>query len=329
MRISSLARVGVILGIVLFAGCGLSQQGVVPSTPAQARHGLSWMARGVKNRDLLYVTNTSNTVSVYRYWQRTLAGVLTDFKEPMGACSDATGHVYIADYKRQKIVEYAHGASKALKTLDDAPYAPWTCSVSPTTGDVAVANSPYDYNKGGNVTIFAHGSGPPVILKGSGGEHFTGCAFDDRGDLLTMGEYLDSSFWYYNFYYLPRKAKQLESIQLPDLGYSTHADTIAGILWDGKYWVVGPDYDTLFLYAINIKARLAAKITLAGGYPYVGPVAVYRRSLPDGRATQLVGGTHVSGGTVEYWRYPEGGNAIDEITKDLDDPFGVAISLRS
>jgi uncharacterized repeat protein (TIGR03803 family) len=52
------------------------------------------MDKGLKQRDLLYVSNANETVNVYRYWQRTLAGVLTDFKQPMGACADSAGDVY-------------------------------------------------------------------------------------------------------------------------------------------------------------------------------------------------------------------------------------------
>jgi hypothetical protein len=57
------------------------------------------MGKGVKQQDLLYVSNGDGLVNVYRYWQHTLVGVLTAFKNPLGECTDAIGHVYIADEK--------------------------------------------------------------------------------------------------------------------------------------------------------------------------------------------------------------------------------------
>jgi hypothetical protein len=92
------------------------------SSDQHATHGGSWMGKGLKQRDLLYVSNANGTVNVYRYWQRTLVGILTNFKLPMGACSDRAGNVYIVDNEKQKIYEYAHAGKKAIKVLDDSPY---------------------------------------------------------------------------------------------------------------------------------------------------------------------------------------------------------------
>lgn len=333
MRILSRARFGVVVaGALLLGSCSASQPGIVPTAPAAlAGQGISWMNRGVKDRDLLYVTNAGGaTVSVFRYWQRTLVGKLTGFDKPMGDCADAAGHVYITDAKG-KIVEYAHGGTSPIKTLHDAPYAPWACSVSPTNGDLAVANSSDERNKGGSIAIYPGGDGAPVILRGTRkGDLFTGCAYDDRGDLLAMAQYLSGGLSYYDFYYLPRKAEQLERIRLPELGQgNSQSGTIGAIVWDGKYWVVGAVANHLYLYSIAVKARLVQQLSLIAGN--VGAIAVYRRSFPDGRATQFVGGVNSTQGrsAVYYWRYPGGGEAIHAIRQDIDDPFDVAVSLRS
>jgi hypothetical protein len=284
------------------------------------------MAKGLKQRDLLYVSNANGTVSVYRYWQRTLVGVLTHFKKPMGECANPkTGNVYITDYNAEKIYEYAHGGKTPVRALDDAPYMPYACSVAPANGDLAVANDPYEYYHGkGNIAIYPHGSGTPKIVEGTGssGQHFTACAYDDRGDLLAMSQYKYSPFWYDSFYYLPKGGSRLLPISLPNIGYSSHFGVVQGVAWDGKYWVAGPIYGGLFLYTINIKAYYVGSITLAKGT--VGPIWVYRKSLAA-RGTQVVAG--VGSGTLEYWAYPAGGNPIGQISKDLDNPFGVAVSL--
>lgn len=314
---------------MLLAGCIASQPGALPSQAAGA------MAGALQQHDLLYVANGNGTVSVYRYWQHTLAFVLTDFKQPMGVCADRNGHVYITDYQREKIYEYAHGGKKPIATLDDSPYAPYTCSVSPSNGDLAVANSPYStYAKGGNIAIYPHGGGKPVILYAGGGPtngvHFTACAYDDHGDLLAMNEYHYSPFWYFAFYYLAKNGTNLLPMSLPDMGYSTHSGVVEGIAWDGKYWVVGPLYNELFQYTIDVKASEVGRVKLDyGRLPFIGPVAIYRKTLKS-QGTQLAGGTgESSDALVDFFKYPAGGDPIAQISKDLAAPFGVAISLRT
>lgn len=331
LTISRIARTAVGVAVAaLLAGCVASQ---LEMAPPERTAGA--MAGALQQHDLLYVTNANGTVSVYRYWQHTLAYVLTDFKKPMGACADRSGHVYITDYKRQKIYEYEHGGKKPIATLDDSPYTPFTCSVSPSNGDLAVANSPYDtYGAGGNIAIYPHGSGEPIILTeggGSNGVHFTGCAYDDRGDLLAMNQYRYDPFWYSGFYYLPKNGTKLLPMTLPGMGYgSSHFAVVQGVAWDGKYWLVGPSYNYIALYTIGVKAYQVGTLKLINGQPpYLGPVAIYRKTLKS-QGTQLAAGAGSYGsGVLDYFKYPAGGAPIAQISKDLDAPFGVAISLRT
>ena len=90
--------------LLIFAGCGGSGLQAAPpagltdvaartAAPQHSGHPRSSMAQDLAQRDLLYVSNGNCTVNVYRYWQHTLAGVLTDFTDPKGACSDQIGNV--------------------------------------------------------------------------------------------------------------------------------------------------------------------------------------------------------------------------------------------
>jgi hypothetical protein len=48
------------------------------------------------------------------------------------------------------------------------------------------------------------------------------------------------------------------------------------------------------------------------------------------QATQVLGGSTSQGyksSVVEFWKYPAGGNPFASVTKNLDQPFGTAISL--
>jgi len=319
MKASTFAGLGVLFATIALGGCAPSPAGVVsPAGGADVTHA------SITFQDLLYVSNANGTVSVYRYQQRTLVAVLTDFTQPKGACADSTGSVYVADYQRNAIYEYAHGGKKPIATLDDSPYTPYACAASPPNRNLAVANLPSNgYYKTGNVAIFLHGTGKPSILHLPNGNQPFGCAYDDRGDLLIAARIKYSSFWYDKFYYLPRDAQKLIPMQLPGLNYYSVANLIEGVAWDGEYWVVGPIYQELYLYTISVKASQAGEIELSGNDISAGPVAIYRKSLKS-RGTQIVAGVGAS--AVYYWSYPTG-DYVNQITKYLDDPFGVAISL--
>jgi len=81
-----------------------------------------------------------------------------------------------------------------------------------------------------------------------------------------------------------------------------------------------------FSTPLTSRHRRKVKIELSAGTSGIapGPIAIYRKSLKS-RGTQVVAGDGAS--TVFYWNYPTGGDDIAQIAKNLDDPFGVAISL--
>jgi hypothetical protein len=331
MNPSTTVRVGAaLLAGGMLAGCG----GAVPQVggpgitsagaPAVREHrGESWMAKGLKQRDLLYVSNLDGVVNVYRYWQHTLVGVLTKFNRPYGECADAAGDVYIADYAAEKVDEYAHGGTKPIKVYDDSPYNPRACAVDVKTGDLAIAN--YGYYQAANIAVYPHGSGKPILYGASRFDHFLSCAYDDRGDLLALSNYGYSEFYYSHFYYLPKRGAQLVPMNLPGPSSSSEWGGVRAVAWDGKYWVID-DY-ALYRYTINVKATYVDTIDLSNNGD-LGPVWIYRKNLKS-TGSQVVGveNNYDSSDSVDYWSYPAGGSLIAQITKDLDDPSGLAVSL--
>lgn len=318
------------IATVLAAGCG-SPTATLPSSQA----AFAVPDGGVKQRDLLYVSNVNGTVSVYRYWQHTLVTVLTKFTKPMGECADAAGDVYISDYEAKKIYEYAHGGTKAINVINGSPDTPRACSVAPSNGDLAVANygqSDYSYYGDGNIAVYPKGQGSPSFYGAHSDNHFLGCAYDDRGDLLAVSETGYSGVWYYSpeFFYLPKHGTSLIPVQLPNPYSSSgwYYEPVQGVAWDGKYWIV-VSRNQLYLYTINVKAEFVSRIELSGAYGDLGPVAIYRKT-PKGVGTQVVAASSkFSGkGVADYWRYPAGGSPIAQITNDLAAPYGVAISIK-
>jgi hypothetical protein len=315
-------RVAIVGAAVLLTSCGAPSQAVVPPAGISP----SEPTGPTKEHDLLYVSNSNGTVSVFRYWQHTLVTVLTKFTQPMGECADQAGNVYITDYQTSIVSEYAHGGTKPIKSFKESPYLPDACSVAPTSNNLAVANNPYGYYSKGNIAVYPHGTGKPKVYGTPTNDHFTSCAYDDRGDLFATSTFGYLSF-YTEFYYLPKGGSQLILMDLSAPGQSSGWEYVQGVAFDGKYWIV-VSFNRVYRFTINIKAKYVDTITLSGGYGDVGDVKLYR-TTPKSLGVQIVGGA--SNGSakseVEYWKYPAGGYPIATITKDLDQPNGVAISL--
>jgi|SRR5579862_8284170 len=330
----------------LLAGCGALQQ-LPPSNAAatgsssvsMARQrpdarGVSRIAKGLTNQDLLYVSNGNGTVSVYSYSDGTIVGVLTKFKQPQGMCSDRSGNAYIADYKARKVYEYAHGGTKPILVLNDPAYHPYACSINPRNGDVAVANATQSYDTPGSIRVYSPGSNKTVTYTATFDDHFIGCAYDDHGDLFVVSDsyyYTYESGSFFVFYYLPKAATQLIKLDVPNPHYYSgwEYQDVQAVAWDGRHWIV-ESYEYLDRYDINVDVTYVGDTVLNSTYRYQGPIAVYRATR-KAKATQVVAASSSFSGksAVDYWAYPAGGYPTQTITQDLDNPFGVAISLGS
>jgi hypothetical protein len=309
---------------IAFAGCAGSPTGLPNEASSQAQKARapqkSWMAAGLKNQDLLYVSNENGLVNVYHYSQRTLVGVLTDFDQPTGECVDKAGDVYITDDAGGAIDEYAHGGTKPIYVISDSD-GPVACAIDPKTGNLAVAN----FGGVGNIAIYAHARGKPTVY---GNDYFTAVGYDKYGDLLAADLYNTYSGYTGGFDYLPVHSKSFTGISLSP-GSSFEWGEVETVAWDGKYWVI--DCHDLYRFSINIKAEFVDEIHLSNGFTgdQLGPIWIYRKNVKS-YGTQVVGTSGADSGesVVDYWAYPAGGSPTYQISKDLDRPFGIAVSLK-
>ena len=301
-------------------GAALSTSQRTPERRAGRRHLRSWMQAAVSNADLLYISDGNSEVTVYRYWRRTLAGLLTGFKEPKGLCVDAKSNVFVADYGAQQIVEYAHGATKPVRTISDAPYDPYDCSIDPLTGSLAVANAGGSSGEG-NIAVYSHLSSKPTYYTDSHLSDFQSCVYDADGNLLVTNGYLRRS-GSASFAWLPYGGTKLIDVNVPGPTPYNTWQYVQGLQWDGKYFVID-DYSTLYRYAL-----------LKGQAFYVGATYldienpglywIYDKD-PMQQGTQVVG---AAGSSVEYFAYPAGGDGIHYISHGIDAPYGLTISLK-
>jgi hypothetical protein len=336
MKYSTLHKPALLLSTAaIAAGCsgpGTFQQAYTPPAAAHARLAKSWAAAGLGPQNLLYVSNANGFVNIYRYWQKNLVGVLTNFSNPMGMCVDNNRNVYIADFGAKTIVEYAHGGSTPIRTIDTAPYAPYVCSVDATTGDLAVGSFRKTKNwSDGSIAIYKHAQGTPTIYKGQNISHFTALSYDDSGDLLASAYYQQYVTFYAGFYYLPKHGTHIFLMHLPnsqftESGYSW--PPVQSINYDGTYWVVTA-YDTMYRYTIGVKAVEVDYMELTGA-SQAGELWFYRATR-HAQATQVVAGdgTYNDTNTVNFWKYPVSANPIATISSGLDAPYGVTVSLKT
>lgn len=281
------------------------------------------MDGGVAQQDLLYVSNTNGEVTVYRYWQHTLVGVLTDFTQPMGECADSHHNVYITDASAKQILEYAHGGTKPIKRFNDSPDSPYACSVDHASGDLAVAN----YNSAsqqGNIAIWSGGSTEEqTIFTDSTVGNFIGLAYDASGNLLvTNGR--GSSNTPASFAWLPNSGTRLVNIKIPGPRTGDDWYNVGGIQWDGKYFVLDEGY----AYRISLLHGQAYYVGYTQLDPTGGAYAIYDNT-PGQQGTQIVAG--ISGrsySSVDLYHYPAGGQPVNEITHAIDRPTGVVVSYK-
>jgi hypothetical protein len=302
-------------------GAALSGGRAAEQGPARPRK--SWMDPGVSRDDLVYVSDGDGEVTVNNYQTGDLVGVLTDFDEPAGECSDTSGNVYIADAGTEDIYEYAHGGKEPIKTLNDSPYTPNGCSVDPLTGNLAVANLK-GKSSAGNIAVYADATGTPVLHTDASITNFVTCAYNNQGVLLATGSQTSGLP---TFAWLRRRSNELVNVEVPGPSPSWHWE-VSGIQWDGMFFVFDEPAAAYQIALINGQAYYVGETVLnADGE---GQYAVYDPN-PEHRGTQILlgytGGYSGTGG-VEYYPYPGGGSSDKHFTHGVYKPFGVVVSLK-
>jgi hypothetical protein len=313
----------------MLAACGGSQPpigapGAIPKTSAVATHtarGGSWMLPEAKSEDLLYISNDGDaTVSVFAYRSGRLVGTLTGFGVPWGLCSDKAGNVFVTDWSKEQVVEYLHGGSNPIKTLEDPYYSPDDCAVDPLTGDLAVASlsgqGSVSY-PAGDISIYAKAQGVPKVYTIATNPHFVACAYDDVGNLFA------DAFGYnygrlFQMVELARHHKNLVELRFrPQLSPS---DGPAGLQWDGKYIALAIANNTIYQYSVrNGVAHEQGSTGLSGQGVDLGLFSVGKFGSGS-QSTQLIA---LGSNEAQYYNYPAGGMPTGLITNGLDRPLGI------
>lgn len=308
---------GMCAAAALVTACSGTQEQVpgVKFAP-QAVQERAWMRAGAKSGDLLYVSNPgNNTVTVYAYQSRKLVGMLSAFANPAGLCSDSAGDVWVANEGGNDVIEYAHGGTQPIKTLQDGSEQPLACSVDATTGNLAILNAD-------DVAVYPNASGSPKRYKGGGvyGDYALG--YGGHGDLLVDGGTYDTKNLI-AFAQLPLATKHLTQLVLSKTLVWTPPTFVQ---WDGQFWVVG--LETLDWF------KVARNHGIFEGYSTLSPsspMAQFWIASVGGttrRGNQIVV-TEDNPYKVEFFQYPAGGQPFASIIDGLSNPYGITVSKAS
>jgi hypothetical protein len=306
-----------VVSLALLAGCGGWQLPIGAPGAMPQRYPTTTHAKKSVSGELLYASETEgSTVLVFSYPQGSLVETLTGFADPpYFICSDRSGDVFVptTDLKSQGyIYEFAHGGSQPIETLTD-PGPGWaqSCSVDPTTGNLAVAN-------GENVAVYPDAQGTPTVYEASDVGAWD-CAYDDSGDLFVDGK----SYGY--------KIAELAAggTSFSDIALSKATGTLHLQWWHNRLVLFGGTYGPHGPYRI-FQVRVSGSNGIVSG-----PVELYGKNKhrDDDVEFALSGNTIVMpegpGDSVpSLWHYPKGGRPYKVIDLRPHDYtfYGVAIS---
>ncbi|MGP8100170.1 MAG: YncE family protein [Candidatus Cybelea sp.] len=379
MKLSGFAAyaLGVIAGAALVAGCsssaglqsssqastGFNPAGSSIAQPTGLRHRShavadvaphsdhhkSWVSADLaKTPALLFVSDYSNgDVYMMALPKLTLKGTLTGFSQPQSLCGDGHGDVWIPATGSNQIFKYSH-AGTLLATLTDPDGGPDGCAVDKTTGNLAVVNQ---YNGSGpssapgEVLIYPHASGSPVVYATNTIYSYWNATYDPQGNLYVDG-CTSSSYCTFALAELPAGSSQT----LTPLNLTGGTIYFTGVVqWDkfNNNLAIGdqecngqgPPNETSCVYHASVSgssvtiASMTPLNNSAGGascdvdQPVIG--RYYSRELiagPDLEGSGYCGRTDTS---IGRWDYPAGGSMTHQSTNAaFDEPVGAAISNR-
>jgi hypothetical protein len=312
-----------IVAIVILAGCGsqVPAIGMTGAGFASPAHGKSWMLPEAKSEDLIYVSD-GYTVSVLKYPQGKLVGAITNLEFPGGMCSNTKGDVFITLGRDREIVEYTHGGTSSMATLQDDEYEPNGCAVDGASGNLAVANFQGFYTSAGNVAIYQNAQGTPTFYSAPNIENFNFCTYDTSGNLFADG----SDKGPMGLAEMGKGSGAFSAITLSDESLFNPGN----LQWDGKYLALASSQTPKGPLPVN-------RVQVAGSIGTIVGKTNLRTSTKRNRNSYqpvqywiqghvILGQNGLNGHGLGLWRYPSGGKPI-EVLKPPSDVLGVTVSL--
>jgi hypothetical protein len=277
-----------------------------------SNRGRSWMDPSAKTGSLLYVTDGgTNTVVVYSYPKLKVVGTLTGFTNPQGDCVDKANNVWIANTQTSQLIEYSHGGTTPIATLNDPNQYPVGCSFDPTTGNLAVSNFYSTHGPPGSVSIFKNASGSPAVYTPPNFAVVYYLGYDPKGRLYLDGIDSGSAFLFASFNGTAFKNITLDHpIGGPGAVEAVGNDIVVGDQTNGA--------NAAYRFAIHgSTGKLVHTTPLTGAHDIV-QFYILKKALVGGDFTP-------NGSTADRFNYPAGGTPT-KTASGLSAPIGAVIS---
>jgi hypothetical protein len=298
------------------------------------------LPNAAKIKKLLYISDgAKNDVYVYDYEGGAMVGALSGFAKPAGQCVDAKGDVWIVNDNGSNptAVEYAHGGSKVLKSLD-TQLDPSGCAVSPN-GDLAVSDVEVTTGDG-LIQVWKDASGNPA----SYGAKDADCyqlfppGYDRAGVLYTWGTDASGSSW--QLCELPQNGKSLRAVRFAQAGCCFES-----AMWDGAHMTLSntlftPNGDAAAIYRVATGPRqvktvgetvLTDTCNSKPGDRVTFPFVVGEKNTPVNttQGHDVIGANTLCPGRFGFWHYPAGGSPYKVLSSAPAEMSGYSVSIGS
>lgn len=304
------------IAVALLTGCGFAQSSrALPNVP-------SLSAADVKGRNLLYAsTSGDEPLYVYAYPKGKLVGTLSGPIGPRGLCVDQSGDIFAPFvYIPGGVDEFAHAGGSPIAYLGFPVDWENACSVSPTTGALAVVTGPEGLqpvaviyrNRG------AQGWGLERSYTLSFMNTLAYCGYDNKGNLFVDGLSASNTFVLAE---LAKGAKQFVTVPV--------SQPMAGagqVQWDGKHLAIGDMSGspyTIYQFAINSSGATKVGSTQLNGSANVQQFWIRGGTIVAPDPSRSCEGSEK--GCIGLYHYPAGGNAFTTIP--LAGALGATVSV--
>jgi hypothetical protein len=300
--------------LATLTACGTGSQASLPQSSTAALIP-SRVAGDTKftSDDLLYVADAAtNDVYVYRWPTGVLKQTLTGFNGANGLCTDRAGDVWVANTGSSELQKYAHGGTQPIATLADPGEYPYSCSVDPTTGNLAVTNLDV-HDKNGKVGIYAKAAGSPKFYTDSAFYHYFSCAYDDKGNLFVDGAAKNKDAEFGELAAGRRIFTTIKLLKLP-----AKILIAGGVQWDGKYVALGSQLSPVAIYQVQVSGSTGTVV----GTTTLDEVQVVIGYWKQG--TKVVAPDALAG-EINFYNYPAGGDPTKVISHS-GEPVSAVVS---
>ncbi|MFZ0574583.1 MAG: hypothetical protein WA428_01820 [Candidatus Cybelea sp.] len=260
-----------------------------------AAHPAPATAKDAWSGDLLYVA-TGGDVYVLSYPSGKVVGRLgVEYADNL--CSDKAGDVFVVQGAYETVLEYSH-RGKLLQTLQTYD-VPQSCSVDPTTGNLAVPTVDYSC-----VYIYPNARPPAQSVCNDPFAIVGLCAYDSHGNLFLDGA--AGGVPHHSYVpYLAELPKGSATFHNYALGHRFGYDDYDSINWDGTHVTLSnPNTHSIYRMHISHKAKIVGTTHVRG---WVGGFCC----SAGGTQTWLKDGMFIaqwhSGPQLAIWSYPTGG----------------------